>query len=74
MAGYEDLEAIAVGLYEALDENYLRYRIRSIAYLGDKLVSGGVPIVQPTGEPHGLSGCSARCCRTSLSANTRPGH
>ena len=48
MAGY-DLEAIAVGLYEALDENYLRYRIRSIAYLGDKLVNGGVPIVQPTG-------------------------
>ena len=48
MAGY-DLEAIAVGLYEALDEDYLRYRIRSIAYLGDKLTAGGVPIVQPTG-------------------------
>ena len=48
MAGY-DLEAIAVGLYEALDEHYLRYRIRSIAYLGDKLLAGGVPIVQPTG-------------------------
>lgn len=48
MAGY-DLEAIAVGLYEALDEHYLRYRIRSIAYLGDKLTAAGVPIVQPTG-------------------------
>jgi tryptophanase len=48
MAGY-DLEAIAVGLYEALDEGYLRYRIRSIAYLGEKLISRGVPIVQPTG-------------------------
>ncbi len=48
MAGY-DLEAIAVGLYEALDEHYLRYRIRSIAYLGEKLTSGGVPIVLPTG-------------------------
>ncbi len=48
MAGY-DLEAIAVGLYEALDENYLRYRIRSIAYLGEKLVTASVPIVQPTG-------------------------
>jgi tryptophanase len=48
MAGY-DLEAVAQGLYEALDENYLRYRIRSIAYLGEKLVSGGVAIVQPTG-------------------------
>ena len=48
MAGY-DLEAIAQGLYEALDPHYLHYRIRSIAYLGDKLVAAGVPIVQPTG-------------------------
>lgn len=48
MAGY-DLEAIAQGLYEALDENYLRYRIRSIAYLGERLVAAGVPIIQPTG-------------------------
>jgi tryptophanase len=48
MAGY-DLEAIARGLFEALDPDYLRYRIRSTAYLGEKLVDGGVPIVQPTG-------------------------
>jgi len=48
MAGY-DLEAVAQGLYEALDEDYLRYRIRSIEYLGEKLVAAGVPIVQPTG-------------------------
>ncbi len=48
MAGY-DLEAIAVGLYEALDEGYLRYRIRSMEYLGDKLTGAGVPIVLPTG-------------------------
>lgn len=48
MAGY-DLEAIAVGLYEVLDEHYLQYRIRSIAYLGDKLAAAGVPMVQPTG-------------------------
>ena len=48
MAGY-DLEAIAVGLYEALDEGYLRYRIRSMEYLGEKLIAAGVPIVQPTG-------------------------
>jgi tryptophanase len=48
MAGY-DLEAIAQGLYEALDENYLRYRIRSIAYLGEKLTEAGIPIIQPTG-------------------------
>jgi tryptophanase len=48
MAGY-DLEAVAQGLYEALDEGYLRYRIRSIEYLGEKLLAGGIPIVQPTG-------------------------
>ena len=48
MSGY-DLEAIAPGLYEALDEHYLRCRIRSIAYLGDKLTAAGVPIVLPTG-------------------------
>lgn len=48
LAGY-DLEAIAVGLFEALDEDYLRYRIRSVAYLGEKLDAAGVPIVKPTG-------------------------
>jgi len=48
LAGY-DLEAIAVGLKEALDEDYLRYRIRSIEYLGDKLESAGIPILTPTG-------------------------
>lgn len=48
MAGY-DMEAVARGLYEALDEDYLRYRICSTAYLGDKLTGAGVPIVQPTG-------------------------
>jgi tryptophanase len=48
MAGY-DLEAIAQGLVEVLDPNYLRYRIGSIAYLGRKLVAAGVPIVEPTG-------------------------
>jgi tryptophanase len=48
LAGY-DLEAIAVGLHEALDEDYLRYRIRSIEYLGDKLVAAGIPLITPTG-------------------------
>lgn len=48
MAGY-DLEAVARGLYEALEEDYLRYRIRSIEYLGEKLIAAGIPIVQPTG-------------------------
>lgn len=48
MAGY-DMEAIACGLYEVLDEDYLHYRIRSIEYLGEKLVRASIPIVQPTG-------------------------
>jgi tryptophanase len=48
LAGY-DLEALAVGFKEALDEDYLRYRIRSVEYLGEKLTSAGVPIVQPPG-------------------------
>ncbi|MCU1373061.1 MAG: tryptophanase [Actinomycetia bacterium] len=44
-----DLEAIAQGLREAVDHDYLRYRIRSTAYLGDGLVAGGMPVVQPIG-------------------------
>lgn len=48
MAGY-DMEAVAVGLYEALNEDYLRYRIRSIEYLAEKVTAHGVPIIQPTG-------------------------
>jgi len=44
-----DLEAIAQGLEEAVDHDYLRYRIRSTAYLGDALAAAGVPVVQPIG-------------------------
>jgi tryptophanase len=44
-----DLEAIAIGLEEALDEGYLRYRIASIAYVGDRLAQAGVPTVRPAG-------------------------
>ena len=44
-----DLEAIAVGLHEALDEDYLKYRIASTAFLGNHISSEGVPIVQPPG-------------------------
>jgi tryptophanase len=48
LAGY-DLEAIARGLEEVVEEPYLRYRIRSTEYLGEKLLAGGVPIIQPPG-------------------------
>jgi tryptophanase len=44
-----DLEAIAVGIQESLQEDYLRYRIASTAYLGDHISQHGVPIVQPPG-------------------------
>ncbi len=44
-----DLEALAQGLEEIVDENYLTYRIRSTEYLGEKLIDAGVPIIEPPG-------------------------
>jgi tryptophanase len=44
-----DLEVIAQGLEEAVQEDYLRYRIRSTEYLGEALEQGGVPVVVPFG-------------------------
>ncbi|HKE24157.1 MAG TPA: tryptophanase [Bryobacteraceae bacterium] len=44
-----DLDAIAVGLDEVLDPDYLRYRIVSTAYLGRHIADAGVPIVEPPG-------------------------
>jgi tryptophanase len=44
-----DLEAIAIGLKEVMDENYLHYRIRTIEYLAERLIAAGVPIIQPAG-------------------------
>jgi len=44
-----DLEAVAMGLQESLQEDYLRYRIASTAYLGNHISEKGVPIVQPPG-------------------------
>ena len=38
-----------MGFREVLDEDYLRYRIRSVAYLGERLIEAGVPIVRPPG-------------------------
>ncbi len=48
LAGY-DLEAIAVGLREALDEDYLRYRIRTVEYLSERMTAAGIPTVRPAG-------------------------
>ena len=48
LAGY-DLESIAVGLYEALQEDYLAYRVRTVAYVGERLTGAGIPILQPPG-------------------------
>jgi tryptophanase len=44
-----DLEAIAQGLREVVDHDYLRYRIRSTGYLGEALIAAGVPVVRPIG-------------------------
>lgn len=44
-----DLAAIAQGLYEVLDEDYMRYRIRATEYLGEHISKHGVPIFQPPG-------------------------
>lgn len=44
-----DLEAIAIGLQEVVQEDYLHYRIRSMEYLTEKLVAAGVPVMQPSG-------------------------
>jgi tryptophanase len=44
-----DLEAIAVGLTEVVNEDYLRYRMASTQYLGEGLLRAGMPIVRPTG-------------------------
>jgi len=44
-----DLEAMAQGFTEVLDEHYLKYRLRSVEYLGERLLAAGVQIVEPPG-------------------------
>lgn len=44
-----DLEAVAQGLEEVVDEHYLEYRIRSTEYLGEKMLNSGIPIIEPPG-------------------------
>ncbi len=44
-----DLDAMAIGLYEGLDERYLSYRLEQTAYLGNRLIEEGIPIIEPPG-------------------------
>ncbi len=44
-----DLEALAQGLREVVEEDYLAYRIRSVGYLGEKLLAAGIQVIDPPG-------------------------
>ena len=56
-----DLEAMAQGFEEVVHDDYLAYRIRSVEYLGEKLVAAGIPIVEPPGG-HAIYIDAARMC------------
>jgi len=57
-----DMEALAIGLKESLQQEYIEHRIMQIRYLGDRLVEGGVPIVLPIGG-HGVFLDASRFCQ-----------
>jgi tryptophanase len=67
-----DLEAIAVGLQEAMDETYLTSRIEAVRRLADELSHGGVPVLQPTGG-HAVFIDAERFC-PHLSRAQNPAH
>ena len=66
-----DLEAMAQGFREVLDEDYLRYRIRSTTYVGEKLLEAGIQIVEPPGG-HAIYIDACRFC-PHLSREQLPG-
>jgi tryptophanase len=68
-----DLEAVAQGLRESVDHDYLRYRIRSTTYLGDGLTGAGIPVVRPIGATPSTS-TPAPCYRTCPRSATRDRH
>lgn len=48
-----DMEAVAVGIQEMVDDDYIRHRVLQVRGLGERLLKAGVPIVQPVGG-HGV--------------------
>ena len=66
-----DLEAIAIGLEEAMDEDYLQYRILSTQYLGEHILRAGVPILQPPGG-HAIY-IDAKAMLSHIPSNEFPG-
>jgi len=67
-----DLDALAQGLKEITDRNYLEYRARSISYLAEKAISYGIPIVQPAGG-HALY-IDAKTFLPNIPSHEYPGH